>query len=133
LARTESGQRKRERIGPNKSAADQRRGEVLTARIEGRYINKNPDTHTRFKTLAAWYLELPEVKAQGSYSRDQRSVSLLLPHSGDRVLSSEEYDNLLTHCLSSRKPIMKLANFTGMRLGEILGLTWGQVYLKGIH
>ena len=48
----------------------------------------------------------------------------------DRVLSSEEYDNLLTHCLPYLKPIMKLAYFTGMRLGEILGLTWGQVDLK---
>ena len=48
----------------------------------------------------------------------------------DGVLSSEEYSNLLTHCLPYLKPIMKLAYFTGMRLGEILGLTWGQVDLK---
>jgi len=175
---------------------------VLTARTEGRYIKKSPDVRTFFKDLATWYLELPEVKAKRSYSRDQRSVRLLLPHFGDRllkditpatvegykqkrladtnykgtttkpatvnremaclktifskavkngkaernptygvkllkennvrdrVLSSEEYDNLLTHCLPYLKPIMKLAYFTGMRLGEILGLTWGQVDLK---
>ena len=48
----------------------------------------------------------------------------------DRVLSSEEYDNLLTHCLPYLKPLVKLAYHTGMRLGEILGLTWGQVDLK---
>ena len=48
----------------------------------------------------------------------------------DQVLSSEEYDNLLTHCLPYLKPIVKLAYFTGMRLGEILRLTWGQVDLK---
>jgi integrase len=196
------GQRKRERIGPNKSAAEQRLREVLTARTEGRFIKKSPDSRTLFKTLAAWYLELPEVKAKRSYYRDQRSVRLLLPHFGDRllkditpatvegykqkrladtnykgtttkpatvnremaclktifskgvkngkaernptygvkllkennvrdlVLSAEEYDNLLTHCLPYLKPLVKLAYHTGMRLGEILGLTWGQVDLK---
>ena len=198
----QDGQRKRERIGPNKSAAEQRLREVLTARTDGRYIKKSPDVRTFFKDLATWYLELPEVKAKRSYSRDQRSVRLLSPHFGDRllkditpatvegykqkrladtnykgtttkpatvnremaclktifskavkngkaernptygvkllkennvrdrVLSSEEYDNLLTHCLPHLKPIMKLAYFTGMRLEEILGLTWGQVDLK---
>ena len=196
------GQRKRERIGPNKAAAEQRLREVLTARTEGRFIKKSPDARTLFKTLAAWYLELPEVKAKRSYYRDQRSVRFLLPHFGDRllkditpatvegykqkrladtnykgtttkpatvnremaclktifskavkngkaernptygvkllkennvrdrVLSSEEYDNLLTHCLPYLSPIVKLAYHTGMRLGEILGLTWGQVDLK---
>ncbi len=52
------GQRRRERIGPNKAAAEQRHREVLTARAEGRYIRKSPDARTRFKTLAEWYLGL---------------------------------------------------------------------------
>ena len=59
---------------------------MLTARTEGRFIKKSPDARTLFKTLAAWYLELPEVKAKRSYYRDQRSVRLLLPHFGDRLL-----------------------------------------------
>ena len=69
---------RRERIGPNKAAAEQRYREVLSARTEGRYIKKSPDARTLFKDLAAWYLELPEVKAKRSYDRDQRSVRLLL-------------------------------------------------------
>ena len=48
----------------------------------------------------------------------------------DRVLSSDEYVLLLTHSAPYLKPIIKLAYHTGMRLGEILGLTWGQVDLK---
>jgi integrase len=196
------GQRKRERIGPNKAAAEQRLREVLTARTEGRFIKKSPDVRTFFKTLAAWYLELPEVKAKRSYARDRQSVRFLLPHFGerllkditpatvesykqkrltdtnykgtttkpttvnremaclktifskavkngkaernptygvkllkennirDRVLSQEEYENLLTHSAPYLKPVVKLAYHTGMRLGEILGLTWGQMDLR---
>ena len=62
---------RRERIGPNKAAAEQRYREVMSARTEGRYIKKSPDARTLFKDLAAWYLGLPEVKAKRSYDRDQ--------------------------------------------------------------
>ncbi len=48
----------------------------------------------------------------------------------DRVLSSEEYALLLVHSPTHLKPIIKLAYYTGMRQGEILNLTWGQVDLK---
>jgi integrase len=48
----------------------------------------------------------------------------------DRVLSQEEYSRLLRHCPGHLKPIVKLAYHTGMRQGEIMGLTWGQVDLR---
>ena len=57
---------RRERIGPNKAAAEQRYREVKSAITEGRYIKKSPDAKTTFKALAAWYLDLPEVKAKRS-------------------------------------------------------------------
>ena len=82
----QDGQRLRERIGPNKVSADQRLRVVLTARTEGRFIQKSPDARTLFKDLAAWYLELPEVKAKRSYDRDQQSLNRLLPFFGDRLL-----------------------------------------------
>ena len=82
----QEGQRKRERIGPNKAAAEQRLREVLSARAEGRHIKKSPDIKTTFMDLAHWYLDLAEVKAKRSYVRDQYSVAKLLPFFGTRFL-----------------------------------------------
>ena len=77
---------RREGIGPNKAAAEQRYREVMSAGTEGRYIKESPDARTLFINLAAWYLELPEVKAKRSYDRDYRSLKKLLPFFGDRLL-----------------------------------------------
>lgn len=198
----EDGQRRRERIGPNKAAAEQRLREVLSARTEGRHIRRSPDVRLRFKDLAQWYRNLEEVKAKKSYRRDKLSVKCLSEMFGemllkditpaliekyrqkrlsettrhgrptkpatvnreiaclktvfnkaikngkaerhpaqglkmlrennerDRLLSEEEYVRLLAHCQEPIKSIIKLAYLTGMRQGEIMGLTWGQVDLK---
>jgi integrase len=64
------GQRKRERIGPNKAAAEQRLREALKLRAEERYIDKDPAARLTLGELCAWYLKLPEVKAKDSYGRD---------------------------------------------------------------
>jgi hypothetical protein len=76
---------RRERIGPNKEAAEHRLREIKSAKTEGRYIKKCPDAVTQFKELARWYLELPEVKAKDSYQRDVQSLNRLLPWFGDRL------------------------------------------------
>jgi integrase len=48
----------------------------------------------------------------------------------DRVLSSEEFDRLMMHSKGHTRGIIAMAYFTGMRRGEILGLTWDRVDLK---
>jgi integrase len=200
----QNGQRKRERIGPNKDAAEQRLREIKYALCEGRHIKKSPDTHTRFQDLAKWYLNLPDVLAKKSHKRDEQSLNRLLPFFGNRllkdispsivetyqhkrlnepsgrspnkltapatinlelaclkaifnkaikndkaernpvqgvkqlkannernrVLSQEEYTLLLAQCPGHLKPIVEMAYQTGMRQGEIMGLTWGRVDLK---
>jgi len=83
---TPEGKKKRERIGPNREAAAYRLRKVLNDITEGRYIERSPDARTLFKTLAAWYLELPEVQAKRSYDRDRQSLNRLLPFFSDRLL-----------------------------------------------
>jgi integrase len=193
---------RRERIGPNKGAAEQRYREVMSARTEGRFIKKSPDARLTFNELARWYLDLEEVKAKKSFRRDKLSVKCLLKMFGDRLLkditpaliekykqerlaettrykkvpkpatinrelaclktifnkavrnakaernpcqgvrmlkennerdrllSPDEYARLLAYCPGHLKPMVKLGYFSGMRQGEIVGLTWGQVNLR---
>ena len=71
------GRRRRERIGPNKQAAEQRLRDVLNRRTEGRYIEKAKNTRVTFDELAKWYCELPQVKAKRSYDRDLLSIRTL--------------------------------------------------------
>ncbi len=72
-----NGRRKRERIGPNKEAAEQRLREVLKLRTEERYIDKDPAARLTLGELCKWYLDLPEVKAKDSYDRDKYFITHL--------------------------------------------------------
>jgi integrase len=189
------GKLKRERIGPNKAAAEQRLREVLSARCEGRYIRKSPDGETTFGELARWYLTLAEVQNKRSFKRDRVIIKQLVINFGDmllrdiapaqveayrrkrlatikpasanreisclrsifnraikndkaeknpcagirmlkennnrdRVLTDDEFARLLAASPAHLKAVILTAFHTGMRKGEILGLTWGQVDLK---
>jgi integrase len=48
----------------------------------------------------------------------------------DRILSREEFDRLMANSAPHLKPVIATGYFTGMRLGEILGLTWDRVDLQ---
>lgn len=48
----------------------------------------------------------------------------------DRILSPEEFGRLMDHAPRHTKAILTTAYFTGMRLGEIFGLTWDKVDLE---
>ena len=51
-------------------------------------------------------------------------------HGTDRILSLDESIRLLAHCPARLESIVKVAYHTGMKPGELLNLTWGQVDLK---
>ncbi len=80
------GKRKRERIGPNKLAAEQREREVKTLRTEDRYIDKNKNVRITFDEVAKWYLQLPQIKIKRSYERDTFSVKTLSNHLSGKVI-----------------------------------------------
>jgi integrase len=48
----------------------------------------------------------------------------------DRILTAEEFHRMLNASPDYRRPILQCAYYTGMRRGEILGLTWDRVDLK---
>jgi integrase len=59
-----------------------------------------------------------------------RGKGLQEPPGRLRYLSPEEVDALLTACAPHIRPIVVCRLHTGMRRGEILGLTWDQVDLR---
>jgi len=73
----ETHKRKRERIGPSKSAAEQRYREILKARTEERHIDKDIGARLTLGELCNWYVSLTEVKAKVSYERDIDSIQNL--------------------------------------------------------
>lgn len=77
-----NGKRIRERVGPSKAAADQRLRDVLKARTEERFIDKDLAAKTVLGEMCTWYLNLPEVKAKRSYRRDGEFIRHLLRHLG---------------------------------------------------
>lgn len=215
-----NGRRKRERIGPSKSAAEQRLREVLKLRTEERHIERDPAAKLTLGELCKWYLELPEVKAKDSYLRDKqllahvkrilgestkirdvppgriesyqeqrleepfrakpvkdgmkgefqkppvevrkvrpatinREITILkvalnravrhgklqlnpisnvkkLPENNvrTRLLDQKEFNGLLEKCPIHIKPIVMIGYHMGLRLSEIIDLTWPEVDLK---
>lgn len=199
------GRKIRERIGPNREAAEQREREILKLRTEERYIDKDPAAKITLQEICNWYLDLPEVKAKRSHRRDivsidnlcrllgkQTKLNKITPgqcesyqklrlaeesciHPGDkirpctvnkeitclktmfnravrhgklkensiigvrkliennvrmRILTKEEFDGLLTCCEAHLYPVVQMAYHMGLRLAEILFLTWPEVDLK---
>jgi len=76
----------RKKIGPSRKAAEQELRRQETAKAEKRHINVSLDATTKFKTLASWYLELPEVKVKRSYGRDCQTMKQLAKYFGDKLL-----------------------------------------------
>ena len=78
-------------------------GRVLSLALRRSYISSNP-----LQRLEA--SERPRIQR-----REQR------------VLTHEEIGKLLAACLPSHRPLIATALYTGMRLSELLGLTWEEV------
>lgn len=80
-----TGRRRRERIGPSKTAAEQRLRDVLKARTEERHIHRDGAARISLKQLSEWYQNLPEVVAKRSFIRDVKSIKNLLSRLRDET------------------------------------------------
>lgn len=87
--------RMRERIGPNRTAAEHRLREVMSLRTEGKYIKRVKDP--MFGILADWYLNLETVKAKRSWDRDTLSVKHLKKFLGEKRVSEISPDLVKTY------------------------------------
>jgi integrase len=79
------GRRKRKRIGSSKEAAEHHLRDILKARTEERYIEKDKAAKMSLGELCTWYLKLPEVKAKDSYDRDEDYVANLKRLLGEKT------------------------------------------------
>jgi integrase len=103
------------------------------------------DRHGRYPKPATINRELACLKAMFNVAR--KGLLYLpggLPHENpvsrvrffdehnirDRILTAEEFHRMLDASPDYLKPILQCAYYTGMRRGEILGLTWDKVDLK---
>jgi integrase len=49
----------------------------------------------------------------------------------DRILTCDEFESIMDNLLAHSNPVFATGYYTGMRKGEIVGLTWDKVDLKG--
>jgi integrase len=69
----------------------------------------------------------------GDVLRTFKRVRRLLKRNGnarDKIITPEQFQNLMSHLPRHARAILATAFYTGMRKGEILSLTWDRVDLK---
>jgi integrase len=78
---------RRERIGPNKAAAEQRYREVMSARTEGRFIKKAREMSFTFSVLAKRYHEWAKVNNKSYHVNKAYFINQLTKFFGPRQLA----------------------------------------------
>ena len=105
------GQRKRERIGPSKEAAELRLGEIRRALVEERHIDRDKGARMSLGELVRWYLALPEVNAKKSWKRDVHLLRSVTRHLGEKTLIKDintgMMDGYVTERLKEDSPARK--------------------------
>ena len=89
------GQRKRERIGPSKEAAELRLGEIRKALVEERHIDRDKGARMPLGELVHWYLSLPEVQAKKSWKRDVQLLEAVTRLLGKKRLVKDLNEGLM--------------------------------------
>ena len=102
------GRRKRKRIGNSKGAAEQELRDVLKARTEERYIDKDKAARINLGELCNWYITLPEVRSNKTYERIKQLIQNLKRHLGDttkiRAITSGRMESYQQNRLQENSP-----------------------------
>lgn len=98
------------------------------------------------RALGTWNNELATLSSMFKYAKtaklipvnplkDDDSKSLKAKHNNSRLrfLTKEEIPIFLEACASHLRPLVETALLTGMRRGEIFGLTWEMIINGNIH
>ena len=107
------GQRKRERIGPSKEAAELRLGEIRKAIVEERHIDRDKGARVSLGELVRWYLSLPEVQAKKSWKRDVQLLEAVT-----RLLGKKRLVKDLNEGLMDGYATLRLQEDSSARKGE---------------
>ncbi len=97
--------------------------EVLVATSPSNYNRFRAFLHALFERLKDW----GEFRLENPVDRVPKKRE---PNHRTRYLSKDEMKGLLDACSERLRPVVVCAIATGMRKGEILGLTWDRVDLK---
>ena len=107
----EKGERKRERIGHSKLAAELRLAEIKRAITEDRYIDRDLGSRMTLEELINWYLKLPEVLAKKSFKRDVQLLTSVQRLIGGQILIKDLnigiMENYATRRLKEDSPTKK--------------------------
>jgi integrase len=109
---------------------DRYRSDRLTAKRKGRKRTISPTTVNKEVALLKAMLNRAIAWGLLDVNPILRVKKLREPEGRVRYLEPEEIDRLLAACPPHLRPIVVCALHTGMRRGEILGLTWDRVDLK---
>ena len=107
------GQRKRERIGPSKEAAELRLGEIRQALVEERHIDRDKGARVSLGELVRWYLSLPEVQAKKSWKRDVQLLEAVT-----RLLGKKRLVKDLNEGVMEGYATLRLQEGSSARMGE---------------
>ena len=104
----EYGKRKRERIGPSKTAAEARLLEVQKALVEKRHVERDKNASVTLGKLFDWFLNLQEVQKLDSHLRIKvqvKALKRLLNHNQlIRDLSTAQLENYVHARLQEPSP-----------------------------
>ncbi|MCP4160578.1 MAG: site-specific integrase [Deltaproteobacteria bacterium] len=107
--------------------------EYQESRLDSGMSKASVDMEIRIaQTAVSKGLDNDIITSEGLLRSFRKIKRKLKPNSNkrDRILSPDEFDELIMHLPEHLKPIIACGYYTGMRFGEITQMTWDRTNLK---